>query len=173
MTLKTYQKCINRLHSHDVWWGIITVDLCAEIGKLCAHWSALNELPDEPPKSKLSELEDKLDEDIGNILHILARLARHADSSIDTLYSFAHRTNMGKDHTTNHYILRMVTSASQFLTEQPYDCDGDYKKIISNNVILILHDLVNVLHSIDRYSSIEDIAAYNMSRLNDELKNAK
>ena len=169
MTLKTYQKHIDKLYKNDMWWGGLTVELCGAVGKLCRTWTSVMKMPTNTEECSFKDICDKLTVDIVVILSILARLAHSADSSIDTLYKYAHHDRMGQSNTSD-YILRMVSSAGSFLNVQLLKEHRDYKKIIEDNVILVLHDLINVVHSIDPMITMELLAGRSIQMLSKNNK---
>ena len=64
----------------------------------------------------------------------------------------------------------MVSSAGSFLNVQLLKEHRDYKKIIEDNVILVLHDLINVVHSIDPMITMELLAGRSIQMLSKNNK---
>ena len=155
MTLDEYQSKVCKASQKPTYWGTLTIDLAAAACKASASWSDILNCPLGMTDEHLRKLNQKLADQIGKVLRILALLTHEADTPLSTVYKYAHHKGMG-DAGVTKYILRLVGSAGEFLCPSLVNTDRDYKRIIVDNAVLVMHDALNVIAALTMFS-IDDI----------------
>lgn len=166
MTLGEYEKKVCSIISKQTYWGSLTIDLCSSVCAASGIWSDMLNCSLGMTDKKYRQLEHKLFEKIGNVLCCLALLAREAEVSLSNIYHYAHHEGMG-DGSVTKYILRMVSSAGEFLCPDMTNQTRCHKKIITDHIVLVMHDVINVIEAYKPSCRVTKDASY---LLNDILK---
>ena len=176
MTLGEYEKKVCSIIKQQTYWGSLTIDLCSSVCAASGIWSDMLNCPTSMTDKRYRQLEHKLFVKIGNVLCCLAQLAREAEVSLSHIYNYAHHEGMGNGSVTK-YMLRMVSSAGEFLCPDMTHDTRCHKKIITDHIVLVMHDVINVIEaykpscrgSKDSSSLMDDILELSLT----ELRNSK
>ena len=147
MTLDEYQNRLCSVHKKDMWWGVLTIELSVAVGSICGIWSSIVNCPLNVSDEQFDSLNTKLYDKLGDVFNILARLNAYVNEPLSNIYKVAHHAGMGDGQPTK-YILRLAKSASEFLCPDLTRVNHDVRHIITENSILIMHDMINIVLSL-------------------------
>ena len=168
MTLDEYQSKVCESSQKPAYWGTLTIDLCAAACKASGIWSDILNCPLSMTDAQMRQLNRKFADEIGKVLRILAILTHEAGIPLSTVYKYAHHSGMG-DAGVTKYVLRLVGSTGDFLCPSMVGTDLDFKRLIENNSVFIMHDALNVIAALTMFS-IDDIITNDLIRMQKRKK---